>query len=551
MKHKKFLALFLLFCMLFVSVSCKSPNQGNTDTNEDDSTTGRLLASELSDYTVIIPEKLSADEKTAVNDMVKSVQKDFKIILNVKIDDLNEPVAKEILIGSTNRSQTETVSKMIRYGEYYVGFSEGKLVILGSTSTDTVDAIEYFTDLISQRATATVLFDGQKDLYYAKATFDVEDLSINGVSLSEYTILYADANTKREKRFAELIQEVIVKKSGIQVPIQSDQKTAYGNVLLVGKSANQAGLGASESVVEIRGKTENDLFFAVQTLVKRISGTQTGAIEVGASEPLSYTTADLNLSAYGLTPDRISLMSYNGYNVGSDPYDYQKFQKLATMIDFKNPDFVCMQECVAGSGAANSVCNKMENHDDYRVLNSDTTPETATSTNAILYNATKYTLLSSGTIQLGKKDDSDGSLYDRYFLWAKVKSKLTNAVFVVICIHVDYVIPAGNAQFARMLTYVKENFEGLPVLVAGDFNLVKPQSAFDYLEKAGFEDTHETAQRLVNGKEATFPEKGKERNLDFIYERGFSSDYFEVMTQTVNPSDHRPIYSECYIDLNQ
>lgn len=554
MKYKKILVLLLLFCMLFVSVSCKNNVQNNTDQNSDASTAGQLLASELPDYTVIIPENLSADEKTAVNALVKSVQKDFKVILNVKIDTSTEPSAKEILIGSTNRSQTETVSKTIRYGEYYVGFSDNKLVILGSTTEDTVSAIEYFADLLSKRATATVLFDGQKDLYYAQATFDVEDISINGVSLSEYTIVYTDANTKREKRFAELIQEVVVKKSGIQVPIQSSKKDVYGNVLFVGKTATQSGLAASESVVEVRGKTENDLFFAVQTLVKRISETQTGVIQVDASEQLSYTTADLNLKAYGITPDRISLMSYNTQNAGDNPYDSYKFEKLAAMIDFNDPDFVCMQECVAGSGAADSIRNKMKHSNDYLVLRSDTTSATSTSTNAILYNKTKYTLLASETVLLRKAQDGETPPYwDRYFLWARMKSKLSNATFVVICIHVDYVKEAANEEFSSMLSYVKENFEGLPVLVAGDFNLMKPELAFDYLEKQGFEDTAETAERSKNGSEKTFPqsdEKGP-RTIDFIYESGFSTNYFEVMTQEVNPSDHRPIYSECYIDLNK
>lgn len=548
MKKIRIFAAFLLVALLFASVSCKKK-----------STTGiQLTASELSEYTVIIPESLPNAAREKITAMILSIQTNFGTLLRVKDDRYTEPTEKEILVGFTNRPQTDTVKKLLRYGETYVGFQDGKLVILGSTDEDTLRAIDYFAGLVAQRKGADLLFDSVKDLRHEKKVFELPDLSLNGISLSEYTILYPNSNAKREKRFAELIRQVVMEKCGIIVPVQSDKQAAYGDILLVGGSGSQAGLRASEDVVEVVGNSENDLFFAVQTLVGRIEAS-TGEVTVGASEQLSYTTGDLDLLAYGMTTDRITIMSYNVQNAGGGAFDSTtKFPNLAAVIDTKNPDFVCMQECVNGSNAADQIRKKMKNADSYETIRSDKNAETSTAMTAILFNTAKYKLLASDTVVLRKITEAEAnaepqSLWDRYFTYAKVQSKASGAVFVVIAAHVDYVEEIAYEEFVKLLAYVEEHFEGLPVLIAGDYNLMKPHETFTYLENLGYADTRETADNTKNGHVQTFPKEDRlgPRTIDFIYERSLSTYYFEVITSQEEPSDHRPIYAECYIDMSR
>lgn len=544
MKYKRFFSFLLLIGLLIVSVSCTDPKDGKEEESDSDSVSPRLVVGELSQYTVTISETVSDEEKAAINELVKAIQKDFGVLLSIK-SDRNDPVEKEILIGFTNRAQTETVRKMLRFGETYAGFCEGKLVILGSTVEDTVKAIGYFSEFLSERAGESLLFDAASDLIYNKGSYELSDLTLNGVSFTEYTILYANANTMREKVLAELIQEVIMKRSGMIVPVQSDGDEVYGNVLLVGQSSNalssnQAALMATEDVVVLLGNTEADLFYAVQVFVQRLEAS-VGDVSVGASEVLSYTVGDLDLWDYGLTLDRISIMSYNVQNAGQGASDaVTKYGNLATMIDFNNPDFVCMQECVAGSGAAEGIRRSLAKRDSYKSL------QGTRNANVIIYNSDKYTVLASDEVELGKAGDAEGSLYDRHFLWAKVQSKLSGAIFVVISVHVDYTEVAGNAQFSRMLAYVEQNFAGLSVLIAGDYNLPQPQPIYEELEAKGYQNTHKTAETVKNGTASTFPKN--ETVIDFIYELGCYTDYFEVMTQSINPSDHRPIFAECYLE---
>ena len=545
MRKKRVFACLLLIGMLFVSVSCKKTE------NKPSEIGIQLIASDFSGYSIVVPETLSTQEKDAINAFVKAVHKDFGYLLKINNDVYTAPTEKEILVGYTNRPQTETVTKMLRYGEFFVGFEDGKLVILGSTPADTVLAIEHFSDLILQRKDEAVLFDSVQDLCHEEKTFELPDLLLNGVSFSEYTLLYPDMNTKREKRFAELIRNVVMDRTGIMIPVQSDKKDAYGNILLVGGKSAQAGFRANEDVVEVVGNTEYDLFFAVQTFVDRIADSE-GEIEIAESEALSYTQADLDLLAYGLTPDRVSIMSYNVQNAGGGAFDVDsKYPQLAAVFDSQTPDFICMQECVNGTGAADAIRKKMTNKDSYATIRGDKNADTATAMSAILYNSTKYKLIASDTILLRKAKESENNLWDRYFTWAKVQNKATGTTFVVISAHVDYVEDYANEEFLKMLTYVNEHFEGLPVLIAGDYNLMKPAALFTNLDAQGYEDTRETADHTKNGNAPTFPEndlKGP-RTIDFIYERGFSTDYYEVVIPTQNASDHRPIYAECYIDL--
>lgn len=547
MKIRKIFAVLLLLCILLGTFSCTVPTTENGAESESEigAAADRLLASELSLYTVIISENISDEERTAINSLVVTVKNGFDVLLNIKTD-IVEPSEKEIIIGDCDRSQSEAVLNMLRAGEHYVGFFDGKLIIGGTTAEDTVGAITAFEALISERVGDEVLFDSEADLIYNKMSFELSDLTLNGVSLTEYTILYTKENTKREKILSELIRDVVLERSGITVPVQSADKEVDGDVILVSQSSdalgeNQAGFTVTENSVVLLGNTESDLFFAVQTLISRIEAS-TGDVQISNTETLSYKPQDVDLLKYGLTLDRITIMSYNVQNAGQGVNDVvSKYGKLATTIEFKNPDFICMQECVAGTGAAEGIRKNLTNRNSYTAIQGNK------GTNAILYNSDKYTLLASEEIELGKTGDAEGSLYDRYFLWAKMQSKSSGATFVVISVHVDYTTTAGNAQFSRMLSYVEQNLKDMPVLIAGDYNIPKQQPMFDDLEAKGYEDTRDTTRSSKNATEVTYPQNNSV--IDFIYERGFRTDYYEVLTQTINPSDHRPIFAECYLDL--
>ena len=80
----------------------------------------------------------------------------------------------------------------------------------------------------------------------------------------------------------------------------------------------------------------------------------------------------------------------------------------------------------------------------------------------------------------------------------------------------------------------------------GDYNLEYSVLDVDGLNRAGFESCAKTASKKVNANEATFPSKNI--IIDFIFEKGMTAEYYETLMPADNPSDHRPLYAELYID---
>ena len=130
-------------------------------------------------------------------------------------------------------------------------------------------------------------------------------------------------------------------------------------------------------------------------------------------------------------------------------------------------------------------------------------------------------------------------------MWTKFRSNATGAEFIVLSVHIDYVKAANAAQLKLIMDYMETNFEGLPAVLLGDYNLEKKALDVASMEKAGYVDCCETATVAVNATVPTFP--GNNSIIDFIFAKGMTSEYYETLTSEINPSDHRPIYAELYI----
>ena len=74
MKLKRILAAVLALMTLLLA-ACNSTQNEDTDTAEPAATIG---ASELTEYTVVVREGVSDEEKTAVTDLVKKIYEKFQ-----------------------------------------------------------------------------------------------------------------------------------------------------------------------------------------------------------------------------------------------------------------------------------------------------------------------------------------------------------------------------------------------------------------------------------------------------------------------------------------
>ena len=242
-----------------------------------------------------------------------------------------------------------------------------------------------------------------------------------------------------------------------------------------------------------------------------------------------------------------SVMSYNTQNAGesrgNEPTHEAKYQKLAAMLSLKNPDIIALQEC-ARDDVANEIRKKMTKKDDYRVITGSSGSHTA-----LLYNQNAFKKVSSGCQQIGTKGDETGTAYDRYMLWAKLRSLETGTEFVVVSVHVDYVTEACLAQLQKIVDYLKENHAGTSAILMGDFNATQSVINRSAVVSERYLNVSASATSAKNKVQDTFPSGGTV--IDYIYFKsavsfkGLKAQYYEVVMQDdQNPSDHRPIYGE-------
>ena len=535
MKLKRIIAAIIAMLMLFATACAPTSDGETTDTPQESAT---IRADALSEYVVVVSEDVSDEEKAAVSDAVKKIYEKFGVLLKI-VDDAISKADKEILVGEVNREQTESVRKTMKYDDYFLGIVDEKLLVVGGSSSATAAAIEKLLEVVQTNAGSEIFFDNGANLQDYKHSYTHEDIKINGVSVSEYTIMYADGGSRREATMAKTLQKAIISVCGVVVTTQPDTLGAYGNVIYFGGEATASTLRSDGDVIYVTGANENDVFFATQTLVARVCESADGSVTVAAEESLQNTLADLDLSKWGVSQEKIKVMSYNLQNAGNGSTSMTKYRNLASMIDSKSPDFVAVQECITSGSGAENLVSAMADKTKYAAVT------TTGITTAVIYNKNKYTFIEKGVEAIGKKDDKYGSAYDRNMMWTKLRSNATGAEFIVLSVHIDYVKAANVVQLNLILDYMQENFAELPAVLLGDYNTEKKALDVASIEKAGYVDCRETATVAVNATVPTFPSDNSV--IDYIFAKGMISEYYETLTSENNPSDHRPIYAELYI----
>lgn len=550
---KKLFAMFLALLML-LTASCTDGGWLIEDSSETTTETESVSASDesseadapilsvssLADYRIVVPSSCTDEEEAAIAKFVKALDDDFKTTLTIKKDLEGTPAEKEILLGVTNRTEAQTVWSSLKYDDYFIGMQGEKLVVLGGSSAATVVAIQSLTKIISTNKNGEAFFWNAKDRTVYHHSYVLKDLKINGISVSEYKLVYAASQQNRENVYAEVLQKAILQICGIYVPISDTLGKMNGGIIYVGISDTQAKLTADEDqdIICICGVGQLDLFYATQVLAGRLTSSATGNVTVRSSEVFSYKSSDLNLTAYGVYPQYVTVkvMSYNVQNAGNDKSGESshdaKYRKLAAKINSEAPGIVALQEC-AKSDAANGIISYLQGSYAAFVIQ-DIHP-------VILYNTTLYDRVAQGSRKIGSENDENGSKYDRYLFWAKFRCKDSGKEFVVESVHIDYVTKACKAQLHAIVDFMQQNHPNIPTVLLGDFNVTESGLDVQYLTNAGYSDARKTAASAQNRDEPTFPKKGT--ILDFIFAKGFTALSFKTLTAENNPSDHLPICS--------
>lgn len=202
---------------------------------------------------------------------------------------------------------------------------------------------------------------------------------------------------------------------------------------------------------------------------------------------ISLLGFNLDLQAQEKVP-AIRIMTYNIWfdnpqNTGNLWADRQ--QGIRQTMDQEKPDVLCVQEALSHQVEILMQAGYKSfggGRDDGKK---------AGEFSAILYRPERFDLLEGGQFWLSQYPDSIGSIgwdamLPRICTWIKIRDLETNASFFVFNTHFSHVGEIARKESIRLIIK-KIGFltEGLPVILAGDFNFKKEDPPYRILENEG------------------------------------------------------------------
>ena len=179
---------------------------------------------------------------------------------------------------------------------------------------------------------------------------------------------------------------------------------------------------------------------------------------------------------------------------------------------------------------------------------------------AVFFKKSRFEKLKDGMFWLSETPDKPGLGWDaacnRTVTWIKLKDKITKKVFYVFDTHFDHRGNKARAESAKLIleSIKKINDEELPVILTGDFNLIKSSLPIQLILKE-LNDAQDKSLTLPYGPEGTsggFDVKVLPNKIDFVFinekvailRHGVLSDSFGLFY----PSDHLPVLVEVKIN---
>lgn len=186
-----------------------------------------IIKEGTANYTIIRSEQASYNITECTKGLFNSISQLTGVSINLATDYLKagetpDSSLPEILIGDTNRPETQQVKASLGANEYAIQKVGNKIVIVGSSESLTVKAKDAFIDIVRDSLGYTV--DGKCDLLLKNDVYknDIGNLAwltnipqyssgklggIADVSKDAYELVYTDTSAEEFDRYCEALQE--------------------------------------------------------------------------------------------------------------------------------------------------------------------------------------------------------------------------------------------------------------------------------------------------------------------------------------------------------
>ena len=349
-KRLKTFILFLCFLLLFGSCTVNEPDEPLESTAKE--IILPIVENGNTEYVIVTPSDMGAELESAVSDFKKLIKSKTGVSLRMINDYLPEGESgqnKEILIGKTNREASVSLLSTLKCNDYVVSSKGNQLVILGGSDTATILALERFGEAFFSGDTSGNMIVSGKHLFQLKNAYAIDALTINGIDVSEYRIVYPKDSVYL-KTAAERLWSAVAACVGVDLELVDDASSnADGKrEILIGNSnrtasveeiaENQIQYRVSDTAIQIVGDSINNTVRGVDSFIGEYLS-KTGMVSLSVTngqitqlEPdASYTVMSFNV-LYNDRENRVELVAEAIRSVLPDSFGLQEDNESWIML---------------------------------------------------------------------------------------------------------------------------------------------------------------------------------------------------------------------------
>ena len=289
---KNFIKLFSLLMALILVMGALAACKPTEGSSEGESTPAETpVETEPSadpitltaDYVVVRPDLCSDAVKEAAISIKDALSEATGSRVDIKDDFVipgKQPAEYEILVGITNREESQNAAKGLKYRDYSVSI-EGKKLTVNAYTDEGINAATAHVLTFIENAGADLTFT-DADQITVRAEYALGSIKMGDISLEGYAIIIPKASTSVMKEAANELQLAICELSGEYLPVKVDESTDETEKEILLGDTNRAasaevdstalgehGFEIKTSGAKIVVKT-NDRFFTFKKTVKEL-----------------------------------------------------------------------------------------------------------------------------------------------------------------------------------------------------------------------------------------------------------------------------------------
>ena len=510
----------------------------------------------ISEYVIVYGEGIGDELKNKVGELSLKFKEKFGVAVSAKDDYFKEGVdalaikETEILVGVTNREESQDFIGSLKSRDYGWKAINKKLVIGGVNDEMTVKALdEFISKVLSKDSAEGAFYTSDSDFTYT-AEYEMDTITVGGTDITEYTVAYND-DVYGMQYLAELIRDAIADKCGHYLSVVKTAK-AEGMTITVDITNTDENSLLCEKLgngnITVGGGSSQAVYQTALALADKIGG---------------LATAELDVSVTGAVQDNeLTVFNWNIKGEDGTKIVGERADAYKAAIDEFKPDIIMFQEANIGTISKNMLNN---------VLGSDYALATEyredinmphTVSNITFYNKNTVKPIFSTYFWHSDTPDAISQFPEGEYVKMTVISEFeqlsTGKRALAVNVHLNFAkkdsaLSTNDLQAKEMgviLDWIEKYKAENPtstVIMGGDFNAEKSGKAIQNALKYGFVNSSAVAQNAIECN--TFP--GNNHVIDFVLVSDggalISSYIAKDMGAYVangsngNPSDHNPV----------